>query len=619
MDKSKEVLSDLTIHMKYAKYLPDKQRRETWEELVTRNLSMHIHKYPALEQEIRDNYKYVFEKKILPSMRSMQFAGKAIEVSPSRIFNCSYLPIDSLESFSETMFLLLGGSGVGYSVQQHHVDKLPDVVKPNPHRRRRFLIGDSIMGWADAIKVLFKSYMGKSSSIIEFDFSDIRPKGSTLVTAGGLAPGPQPLKECLIKIRGVLDNKENNSKLTTLEAHDILCYIADAVLAGGIRRAAMIALFNLNDDEMMYCKSGAWWEKNPQRGRANNSVVVLRHKITEDVFKSLWQKVKLSNAGEPGVYLTNDMEYGLNPCAEVNLRPYSFCNLVEINDSDIESQEDFNARAKAASFISTLQAGYTNFHYLRDIWRRNSEKDALIGVSRTGIASNSTLHLNDMEAAEVVNAENIRVSNILGIKTAARTTVVKPAGTTSLVLGTSSGIHAWHSKYYIRRLRIGKDEAIYSYLKRELPQLIVDDLSRPHDTAILEVPQKAPTGAVTREESALSLLERVKDVSINWINPGSRRGPNNNNVSTTVAVKDDEWDEVIDWLWNNRSIYNGITVLPYDGGTYVQAPFEECSQSKYEELEQYVHNIDLSKVIEYQDDTTLGEELACSGSSCEIN
>ena len=312
------------------------------------------------------------------------------------------------------------------------------------------------------------------------------------------------------------------------------------------------------------------------------------------------------------------MEYGSNPCFEVNLRPYSFCNLVEINDSTVESQEDFNNRAKVASFISTLQASYTDFHYLRDIWKRNTEKDSLIGVSRTGIASNKTLKLDDEKAAEIVNLENIRLSSILGIKPAARTTVVKPAGTTSLVLGTSSGIHAWHSKYYIRRLRIGKDESIYKYLKTVLPELIVDDYFRPHDTAILEMPQKAPDNAITRKESAISLLNRVKNISSNWIAPGSKTGPNNNNVSTTVAVKEKEWDKVIDWLWVNRNTYNGITVLPYDGGTYVQAPFEECSKEKYEELEKYVHKIDLTKVLELEDNTTLTEELACSGGNCEI-
>lgn len=618
MDKTNEVLSSLTVHMKYAKYLPEKNRRESWEELVERNESMHIKKYPQLENEIRENYKFVYNKQVLPSMRALQFSGKAIEVAPSRIYNCSYLPIDSIESFSETMFLLLGGTGVGYSVQKHHVDKLPEIKKPNINRKRRFLIGDSIIGWADAIKVLLKSYTGKFSSTVEFDYSDIRPKGTRLVTAGGLAPGPQPLKECIVQITGILDAKKENSKLTPLEAHDILCHIADAVLSGGIRRAAMVSLFNLDDEEMLSCKSGNWWETNPQRGRSNNSAVVLRHKITEDVFKELWNRARLSNAGEPGIFLTNDKEYGGNPCMEISLRPYSFCNLVEINAAAVDSQETLNTFAKVASFIATLQAGYTDFHYLREIWKRNSDKDSLIGVSMTGIASEKVMNLNFSEATNIVNVENERVAGIIGINTAARTTSVKPAGTTSLVLGSSSGIHAWHNDYYIRRLRVNKDEAIYKYLIKEFPQLIVDDYFKPNSTAIIEIPQKAPEGAILRGESALTLLERIKKVNVEWIHTGRRRGPNNNNVSATVSVKENEWNEVIQWMWDNREHYNGITVLPYDGGTYKQAPFENCTKEKYEELVQYVHNIDLTQVKEFDDNTATQQELACSSGSCEL-
>lgn len=618
MDITRKILSNLTVHMKYAKYVPKLKRRESWEELVERNISMHVKKYPKLEKEIRENYQFVFDKRVLPSMRSMQFAGKAVEVSPARIFNCSYLPVDSIESFSESMFLLLSGCGVGYSVQKHHVEKLPEISKPNPNRHRRYLIGDSIIGWADAIKVLMKSYFGKYTSTIQFDYSDIRPKGSRLVTAGGKAPGAQPLMECIIKIKGILDSKESNTSLSPLECHDILCHIADGVLTGGIRRAACVSLFSLDDEEMLYCKTGSWWELNPQRGRSNNSVVLLRHKLKEKEFKQLWGKIKDGGTGEPGIALTNDKEYGANPCFEVSLRPYSFCNLIEINASDITSQEEFNIRAKVASFIGTLQAGYTDFHYLRDIWKRNTEKDALIGVSMTGIASNTIKELNKQEATNIINEENERVAGIIDINPAARTTVVKPAGTTSLVLGTSSGIHSWHSEYYIRRIRINKDEDVYYYLKHKLPELIVDDYFSPHNTAIIEIPQKAPNNAVTRKESALDLLDRIKDISINWIKPGRRKGPNYNNVSATVTVKPNEWDEVINWMWDNRKNYNGITVLPYDGGSYIQPPFEECTKEKYEELSKYLKEIDLTKVLEYEDNTDQSGEIACAGGNCEI-
>ena len=280
-EANRNILSDITVHMKYAKYDPALKRRETWRELVTRNMNMHIKKYPELKEEIKEAYCYVFLKKVLPSMRSLQFAGKPIELSPNRLYNCSYLPVEDVEAFNEIMFLLLSGCGVGYSVQQHHIKRLPNLIKPFNKRSRRFVIGDSIEGWSDAVKVLIKSYLGdKKSSRIIFDYTDIRPKGARLVTSGGKAPGPQPLKECLTKIEGILESKEDGDKLTSLEVHDIVCYVADAVLAGGIRRAALISLFSAADDEMISCKSGSWWETNPQRGRANNSAVLMRHKIT---------------------------------------------------------------------------------------------------------------------------------------------------------------------------------------------------------------------------------------------------------------------------------------------------------------------------------------------------
>jgi ribonucleoside-diphosphate reductase alpha chain len=605
--------------MKYAKYIPELNRRETWNELVTRNKNMHIKKYPDLKDQIEKTYEFVYDKKVLPSMRSLQFGGKPIEISPNRVYNCAYLPIDHAESFNEIMFLLLGGTGVGYSVQHHHVAKLPPVNKPYAKRTRRFLIGDSIEGWADAIKVLMKSYMGeRRSSKVVFDYSDIRAKGALLVTSGGKAPGPQPLKECIVKIPGILDSKEDGDQLTTLETHDIVCHIADAVLAGGIRRAALISLFSADDDAMIGCKSGHWWEEAPQRGRANNSAVLMRHKITKDFFMDLWKRVELSGAGEPGIYLNNDKDWGTNPCCEIALRPYQFCNLCEVNASDIESQEDFNARVKAAAFIGTLQAGYTDFHYLRDIWRETTEKDALIGVSMTGIGSGAVLGYDLKKAASVVKRENTRVAKLIGINPAARCTTVKPAGTTSLALGTSSGIHAWHNDYYIRRIRVGKNESMYKYLSKFHPELIEDDYFRAHDTAVISIPQKAPDGSILRTESPFQLLERIKKIATEWVAPGHRRGSNTHNVSATVSLKTEEWETAGDWMWDNRDHYNGLSVLPYDGGTYTQAPFEDITKEKYEEMMKSLTDIDLANVYEGEDNTDLSGELACAGGACEI-
>jgi ribonucleoside-triphosphate reductase len=616
---NKKILSDITVHMKYAKFVPELNRRETWEELVTRNKEMHQKRYPELTDQIQLAYKYVYDKKVLPSMRSLQFSGKPIEISPNRLYNCSYLPIDHTDSFSECMFLLLSGCGVGYSVQNHHVVKLPNITKPFEGRTRRFVIGDSIEGWSDSIKVLIKSYLGsKRSSKIKFDYSDIRPKGARLVTSGGKAPGPQPLKECLVKIKGILDGKQEGDKLKTLEVHDIVCHIADAVLAGGIRRAALISLFSAYDEEMISCKTGSWWEKDPQRGRANNSAVLMRHKITKKFFLDLWKRIELSGAGEPGIYFNHDKDWGTNPCCEIALRPYQFCNLCEVNVSDITSQEDLNNRVKAASFIGTLQAGYTEFHYLREIWQETTEKDALIGVSMTGIASVAVLRMDMTAAASIVKKENSRVAKLIGINKAARTTCVKPAGTTSLVLGTSSGIHAWHNEFYIRRLRVGKNEPIYNYLKAYNSDLVQDEYFRPHDTAVIEIPQSAPKGSILRTESAFDLLKRVKQVATEWVKPGHRKGSNTHNVSATISLKANEWDKAGKWMWDNRDCYNGLSVLPYDGGTYTQAPFEDITEQEFNKRVKLLNDVDLSHIVETTDETDLSGELACAGGVCEI-
>ena len=621
MDKSKEILSDITVHMKYAKYLPNKERRETWKELVARNRSMHVSKYKHLgdefKKEIFSAYKFVLDKKVLPSMRSMQFGGKPIELSPNRIYNCAYLPIDHPASFSETMFLLLGGTGVGYSVQKHHVESLPAIRKPDSSDTTRFLIGDSIEGWADAIKVLINSYFNGGKRL-QFDYGDIRPKGARLITSGGKAPGPDPLRVCIANIETILNRKENGDKLKPIEVHDIVCHIADSVLAGGIRRAALISLFSVSDVDMVASKSGDWWESNPQRGRANNSAVLLRHKLTQEDFRELWQRVEASGSGEPGIYLSNDKDWGTNPCCEIALRPYQFCNLCEVNVSDVRDQSDYEARVRAAAFIGTLQAGYTDFHYLRDIWKKTTERDALVGISMTGIGSGAVLGLDMKTAAKIVKEENARVAKILGIKTAARCTTVKPAGTTSLTLGTSSGIHAWHNDYYIRRIRVGKNEAIYSYLSIHHPELVEDEYFRPHDTAVISVPQMAPEGSILRTESPLQTLDRVKMVASDWVRPGHRRGDNTHNVSCTISVRDHEWDSVGQWMWDNRDYYNGISVLPYNGGTYKQAPFEDISKDEYERLYDTLQGVDLTKVIELDDNTDLSGEAACAGGACEV-
>jgi ribonucleoside-triphosphate reductase len=616
MDISQKVLSDITIFNKYAKYVPEAERRETWEELVQRNMAMHLRKYPKMKEEIKSAYKFVLDRKVLPSMRSLQFGGTPIELSNNRMFNCAFSAVDHPAVFSETMFNLLGGSGVGFSVQKRHVENLPTIVGPST-KQRRFLIGDSIEGWADAVKVLIKAYtMGKSDP--QFDFRDIRPKGSRLITSGGKAPGPDPLRICLDKLRSVLNNAIGR-KLKPIEVHDMICHIADAVLSGGIRRAALISLFDKDDYDMLSAKSGAWWELNPQRGRANNSVVLNREEVTEQEWFDIWKKVELSGSGEPGVFWTNDYDIGTNPCAEISLNSNQYCNLVEVNVSDVATQEELNERVKAATLIGTLQAGYTDFHYLRNVWKETTEKEALLGVSMTGIASAGVLKLNLEEAAAVTVEENKRVADLIGINSSARITTVKPAGTTSLVLGSSSGIHAWHNDYYIRRMRVGKNEPLYSYMVDRFPSLIEDCVYKPHLEAVMSFPQRAPQGAILRTESYKEILERVKRFNLEWVAKGHVSGNNKHNVSCTISLKDDEWNECGKWMWDNRYDYTGISVLPYNGGTYQQAPFEDCTEEVFKEMFKHMAAIDLTQVVEHDDLTEAKDNLACSGGSCEVN
>lgn len=621
MDKATEILSDLTVFTKYAKFLPEHKRRETWGEIVWRNMFMHMDKYPELTTEIYNTYMdYVMPKKVLPSMRSLQFGGHPIFKAPNRIFNCAYLPAEKASAFQEVMFLLLGGSGAGYSVQLHHVNKLPAIKGPSRHERR-FLIGDSIEGWADAVKVLVEAYFyGKVRP--RFDFSDIRPKGAELVTSGGQAPGPEPLRACLKELEAILDRvvrlRGSGTKLKPIEVHDMMCTIADAVLAGGIRRAALICLFDRDDEDMLNAKSGEWYIDNPQRGRANNSAVLPRGEVTEGEFYELMLQVEASGAGEPGVYWTNDVNWGTNPCCEIALRPYQFCNLTEINASDIEDQEDLNARARAAAFIGTLQAGYTDFHYLSPEWKEATEKDALIGVGMTGIASGAVLGLNLDEAARVVLEVNAETAARIGINKAARTTTVKPSGTSSLVAGSSSGIHAWHNDFYIRRMRLGKNEAIYGYLAEHHPELVEDENFRPDTQAVVSVPQRAPAGSIIRTESMQDLLDRVSRFNNEWVRAGHRDGKNSHNVSCTISVHDGNWNSLSAWMWAKRDEYNGISVLPYMGGTYQQAPFEDITEAQFHEMSQHLSHIDLTKVHEEHDNTDLSGEIACGADGCEI-
>ncbi len=673
MFDTKEFLSKVIIYSKYAKYSSAMGRRENWTELVMRNAEMHAERYPEIADEIYTVYaRSVLTKKVVPSMRSFQFAGRAIEVNHSRMFNCASRKLDSATAFAEVMFLLLGGSGVGISVQKQHVSEIPPLRIPRK-TRRKFVVSDDIMGWADAVKALMKSYLN-GLSYVDFDYSDIRPKGTRLVTAGGHAPGPEPLRECVAHIRTVLDRAIEDrgewTQITSIEAHDIACHIANAVLAGGIRRSAMISLFSHDDEDMLVSKGNfpidikdvvklpngmfdvvidykgrnkslvlsqwdidnirengtlPWYHLEEQRGRANNSVMLLRSETGEEQFRNLMKKVEASKAGEPGVYWTNDLELGTNPCCEISLDLRGgFCNLTEANVSELESEEDFLQRIKDATFLGTLQAGYTEFHYLGEQWREIAEEDALLGVSMTGIGSGQVLQYDITKAAEEAKAENIRVAGLIGLNPAKRIGTVKPSGTASLVLGCSSGIHAWHNEHYIRRVRVNKDEALYQYALDKLgSNFVEDDAIAPHSTGVLSIPIKAPAGSILRTESPIDLMERVKRIQMDWIRATHIDGKNAHNVSVTVSVLPNQWDEVTQWMWDNRDIYNGISLLDYDGGTYPQMPFEDCSEDHYlllsKSLEDKAETFVIEDILEEEDNTNHSGEAACSGGSCEVS
>lgn len=614
----KKALADITVFNKYAKFLPEMRRRENWKEIVIRNRTMHQDRYPQLRDEIEIVYeRYVMPKLVLPSMRSLQFGGKPIQMTESRIFNCAYMPAESYKFFSELMFLLLGGTGVGYSVQRRHTDQLPPIQTPKSQHEYKYQIQDSIIGWADAVKIVVKAFF-TGGTLPVFDYRDIRDKGTDLITTGGKAPGPEPLRKCIEHIELALRSAVGRS-LHPLEVHDIACYIADSVRAGGIRRAAMICLFDRDDEEMLTCKSGEWNLTHPARGRANNSAVLPRGEVTSEEFTKLMARVEASGCGEPGVYWTNNPDWGTNPCCEIALKPYQMCNLTEINAGAITDQASFNAAARAAAFLGTLQAGYTDFHYLNPKWKQTCEEEALLGVSMTGIASGTLTNLDMAGAARVATHTNQEIAKALGINPASRVTCVKPAGTTSLVLGTSSGIHAWHAQYYIRRQRAGLDEALAQYMMKVVPDLVEVDVTDPNQV-VLSFPQKAPEGATLRHESMLDLLERVKKVSLNWVANGHIKGDNQHNVSCTISVKDSEWPALTQWMWDNRDYYNGISVLPYYGSSaYPQLPFEDITKEQYEAMLPLLANIDIGQVTENNGEgVDLAGEVACAGGACEL-
>ena len=622
-----KLLSLFNTYDKYLIHLPDKERRESWFEAIDRVKIQHLKKFPNIAEEIEWAFQYVYDKKLVPSMRSLQFAGKAILKNEVRLYNCAYLPVSDTKAFRETTFLLLSGVGVGFSVQSHHVNQLP--ATRIPENRQKFLIMDSIEGWSDAIDAVIKAYLGNLGYIPNFDYTDIRPAGTPLKSSGGLAPGFQKLKWCLDEITTIFEKAHrNHGKLSTLDAHDIMCIIADCVVSGGIRRSACISLFDRNDMAMLTAKSGDWGSYPEYRGRANNSIVLERSVVTEEEFRKLWVFMKESGSGEPGFLWVEDRDMGTNPCAEISLQPHTFCNLCDVSIADIgDDNEEFFNRIKAAAIIGTVQATYTDFHYLSNRWKIATEKSAQIGVSITGICDNSKYQSLDYKTAakEYAQKVNAELSAVLGINQSVASTTVKPSGNAAVVLSTSSGVHARHSKFYFRRMSINKNRPIYAYLKNINPALVEEHLTKIEE-AFIKVPIKVQDGALVREdETAIDFLNRVKFLQQNWIVPGHREGANMNNVSSTVSIREDEYDICEDWFWENRAFYNGIACLPYDTTFYTQVPFEDITEEVYlasvKEIYSYLekNEIVFTDIKETIDGTDHLATAGCEGMSCDIN
>lgn len=615
MNKSNKFLSELVAYRTYAKHLSAFNRRESLEETLNRNLTMYLEKYPKLSRDIIKAFKQVHDFNVMPSMRSLQFGGEAIFRNNTRIFNCSFANITYPRIFAEALFLLLSGTGFGYSVQRHHVNQLPSLRKPK--EEGVYVVHDSIEGWAESLNQLMSAYFFGSIRPL-FDFSKVRQKGSYLVTTGAKAPGPEPLKKMLEKVEEMLKFAIGR-KLSTIEVHDIVCLIADCVLSGGIRRAALISLFDRDDNSMLTSKHGSWWERHPHRARANNSAVLPRTETTFEEFKNVYDMCIASNAGEPGFFWTNNIEWGTNPCAEIGLQSNQFCNLTTTNLTGIKSEKDFHNRVYASALLGTLQAGFTDFPYLSEKWKSVTESEALIGCSFTGIADASNLSGEELQkAAKLVLEVNEKYSKKIGTNVATRTTAIKPEGTASCVLGSSSGIHARHSEYYLRRVRMNKDDELARYLMKVVPELVEDDIFSPSGV-VVTIPQESPMGAITRhEETALDLFSRVKHYYNNWVIPGHRSGANTHNISCTINYKPEEVEVLLRSLWDDRFQYAAVSLLPFSDAVYQQAPFEDCSKEQFDKLDKVVKEVDLTKVIELEDNTNRAEQLACSGGVCQI-
>ena len=664
-----KMLASYVFSAKYSKYMPELLRRETYEEAMDRYVDMLLRKFPYLDRELEECRISLKAKKLVGSQRGVQFGGVGVETNNLRLYNCSTIHIDRVRAFSETLYLLLCGCGVGFSVQKHHIEKLPELQLNN--KVYYHAVGDSIEGWAVAAEALFNAYLN-GGSYPNFDFSGVRPKGAA-ISHGGKAPGPEPLKLALSKCDTILRNALGR-KLKPIEAFDCCMHLSDAVVSGGIRRSAALTLFSIDDEEMLTAKTGNWFIDNPQRGRANISALISPD-TTEEQFKAIFSSTR--QFGEPGFLFLNSSEHLLNPCAEVAMCPvlvkdptgdivedytlelvdpknrsyfedlgYTFesgvslCNLTEINMTKVTSVEDFYECCRLASILGTLQASYTDFKYLGGASKHIVEREALLGVSITGVFSNTMFNSDEImnKGAAIVASTNVKYANTIGIKEASRTTLIKPSGTASIVLESAPGIHPWHAAKYIRRVQADAFEPLYKYVEAIQPQRCFKSVWGGEHARVIAFACEAPEGAVVKSDiNAVEHLSIIKRVNKEWVRPGTLH-PNRlegayHNVSCTVTVRPDEWDLVADYLFHNRAFFTGVSLLGGSGDyDYEQAPLQEVTSSdtwKDNEVQRsytlelwnklsVLPDIDLSQCVELEDTTEQIQAVACAGGQCDI-
>jgi ribonucleoside-triphosphate reductase len=606
-------LQNYTFVSKYARWIEDKNRRETWKEAVDRVRDMMHTKYADknIGPDIDWAYDMMYKKKILGSQRALQFGGEPILKRNAKIYNCTSSYCDRLRFFQECFWLLLCGSGTGFSVQKHHVAKLPTLsqAKKDQDTGIKYIIEDSIEGWSDALGALLSSYFTKASEekfkkykdqYVVFDYSNIRGKGAKLSSGVGKAPGFEPLQNGLEKIRALLDRcvASGQKKLRPIDAYDIIMHSSDAVLSGGVRRSASLALFSADDEEMAKAKTGNWYMENPQRARSNNSALLLKDSTSFDEFKALMESVK--EFGEPGFIWSDSTEMTFNPCVEVGMWPvdeetgesgWQGCNLSTINCSSVTDENDFYERCKAAAIIGTLQAGFTNLEYLGEISQKIFQREALLGVSLTGIMEKHDIVLTEnvlKQGAKIAVETNKELSKKININQAARVTCLKPEGTSSSMLGTSSGIHPHHAKRYIRHVQANVLEAPYQHFKKLNPQACERSSWSANNTdEVIKFPIEVPDGAKLKNQlPAVEMLTIVKETQKNWVYSGKNRSLCtqeylSHNVSNTVTVKPDEWKDVTKYIYDNRKYFAGISLIPQSGDKdYPQAPFTTVYTSR---------------------------------------